>query len=187
AMGVSMQARVWSGGFLLLALLISACGVLSRARSKPTPAVVSGVEDPGTVHLTWPQRARWTALAFVPSGLLVAFTGYLTTDIASVPFLWAIPLAMFLATFILVFRERTLLPHPLLLKAQPLTVAGAFLGFSIPGGAGWLLAVVTGFGAFLVTAMVCHKELYDSRPVRRHLTEFYVWMSLGGVLGGSFA
>src|SRR5262249_60535468 len=49
------------------------------------------------------------------------------------------------------------------------------------------LAVVTGLGAFLVTAMVCPKELYDSRPVRRHLTEFYVWMSLGGVLGGSFA
>jgi len=187
AMGVSMQACVWSGGFVLLALLIAACGVLSRARSKLMPAAVSGVGYTATIHLTWSQRTRWTALAFVPSGLLVAFTGYLTTDIASVPFLWVIPLAMFLATFILVFRERTLVPHQLLLKAQPLTVAGAFLGFSSPGGAGWLLAVVTGFGAFIVTAMVCHRELYDSRPMRRYLTEFYVWMSLGGVLGGTFA
>jgi hypothetical protein len=187
AVGVSMQARVWTGGFVLLALLIAACGALSTARNKPATAATSENDNADATSLVWSQRTRWAVLAFVPSGLLVAFTGYLTADIASVPFLWVMPLALFLATFILAFRERSLLPHRLLLKAQPLMIAGALLAQSALGGAGWLLTVATGFGAFFVTAMVCHRELYDSRPTPRHLTDFYMWMSLGGVLGGIFA
>ena len=187
AVGVSMQARVWGGGFVLLALLIAACGVLSIARGTSTAAAVSEDDDADASSLVWSQRTRWAALAFVPSGLLVAFTGYLTADLASVPFLWVIPLALFLVTFILAFRERSLPSHQLLLKAQPLLVAGAFLAQSALGDGGWLLTVAIGFGAFFVTAMVCHRELYDLRPAPRHLTEFYVWISLGGVLGGTFA
>ena len=187
AVGLSMQARLWTGGFVLLALLIAVCGVLSIARGTPTAAAVCEDDDLDAPSLVWSQRARWVALAFVPSGLLVAFTGYLTADLASVPFLWVIPLALFLATFILAFRERSLLSHQRLLKAQPILVAGAFLAQSALGGGGWLLTVAIGFGAFFVTAMVCHRELYDCRPAARHLTEFYVWISLGGVLGGTFA
>ena len=159
AVGVSMQVRVWSGGFLLLALLIAACAALSTAGGNPA---VSALPENG--HVDAPsqvasRRMRWTILAFVPSGLLVAFTSYLTADIASAPFLWVVPLALFLATFIFAFRERPLIPHRLILKAQPLLVAGAFLGLSADGGAGWLLTVAIGFGAFFVTAMVCHREL----------------------------
>jgi hypothetical protein len=79
------------------------------------------------------------------------------------------------------------IPHRLSLIVQPLLVAGTLLGLAVFGGGGWLLAVVTGFGAYFVTCMICHRELYACRPDRRHLTGFYLWMSLGGVLGGVFS
>ena len=123
----------------------------------------------------------------MPSGLLVAFTSYVTTDIASAPFLWVIPLAMFLGTFILVFRETPLIPHQWMLYAQPLLTLVVIFGLAMVGNSGWTVATLGGTLAFFVATMVCHRELFERRPASRHLTEFYLWMSFGGVLGGVFA
>jgi hypothetical protein len=123
----------------------------------------------------------------VPSGLLVAFTSYVTTDIASAPFLWVIPLAMFLGTFILVFRETPLIPHSWMLYAQPVLTIVVVFGLSMVGNTGWLIASLGGTVAFFVATMVCHRELFERRPASRYLTEFYLWMSFGGVLGGVFS
>jgi hypothetical protein len=180
-LGLGLQAQVWTAGFCGLGLLIAACAVVRSAEIDRTSAA------PAAAAVTARQRLLWVGLAAVPSGLLVAFTSYLTTDIASAPFLWVIPLAVFLATFILVFRDRPAIPHRILLLVQPVLVAQALLGLSLPGNRGWMLATLFGFGAFFVTTMVCHKELYDQRPEPGRLTEFYLWMSLGGVIGGVFA
>lgn len=187
--GLAHQAAIWAAGFLVLALMIALCGMMMIA--------ALGVDgDTGAAqsnsHLDAPQpttaqRAGWVALAFVPSGLLVAFTSYITTDIASAPFLWVLPLAMFLATFILVFRDKPLIPHRWMLFAQPIATIMVLFGIALSGNHGWKIATLGGTLAFFAATMVCHRELFERRPTIHHLTEFYLWMSLGGVLGGVFA
>ena len=192
--GLIAQSRIWTGGFVLLTVLIGLAGVqmvvCSRtvpATAQPGPATDSATGPWSFAQPTWNARLQWIGLAFVPSGLLVAFSNYFATDIASAPFIWVIPLAMFLATFIIVFCDKPAVPHWLMLMLQPAIVAQTFVGLMIPGTVGWMIVSVTGVVAFFVTTMVAHRELYERRPAASHLTEYYLWMSLGGVLGGVFA
>lgn len=187
--GLAAQARLWTGAFVVLGLMVAICGLLALVapRKEIGTSHTAVASDEAADPISWPDRARWIALAFVPSGLLVAFTSYVTIDIASAPFLWVIPLAIFLATFVLVFRDRPVIPHRTLLIVQPALVAIVLLGISISGSKGWVIGITFGLAAFFVTTMVCHRELYEQRPAGSHLTEFYMWMSLGGVLGGVFA
>ena len=188
-LGLAVQARVWSSGFVLLAALIGACGlimVMAGEEDGANPAAAAGTQQ-ACAPVSWQQCLVWIGLAFVPSGLLVAFSSYVTTDVASAPFVWVIPLALFLATFILVFRDRPVISHTLMLTLQPAVVALTLTGLAIAGTLGWMAATVAGFAGFFVTTMVAHRELYQRRPASQHLTAFYLWMSLGGVLGGVFA
>jgi hypothetical protein len=185
--GLRTQAGMWTAGFIILGLMIATCGALSVGRDTGETAATHATDDVAANRPTWARRAGWVCLAFVPSGLLVAFTSYVTTDIASAPFLWVVPLAMFLGTFILVFRSPPLVPHRLMLMLQPVLATVVLFGIAMIGSQGWMVTAVGGTLAFFVTTMVCHKELYDQRPSSRHVTEFYLWMSFGGVLGGIFA
>ncbi len=186
SLGLASQAVWWGGGFVVLIALIGVSGMLGQALKSDQGAATS-TETRTTQRTTWAQRGTWIGLAFVPSGLLVAFTSYLTTDIASAPFLWVLPLALFLSTFIFVFKDTPPIPHAAFLAVQTVAVVGALAGLAASSGGGWVLGVSMGFLAFFVTSMVCHRELYLARPDRVHLTEFYMWMSFGGVLGGVFA
>lgn len=190
--GLSVQASLWTKGFVLLALLITASGLLMLVASiggtlQANAATSRAQISTPTARPTLANRLSWIALAFVPSGLLVAFTSYIATDIASAPFLWVLPLAAFLGTFILVFRDPPLVSHRLMLLVQPALVGAAMLIAGTGAMAGLIISAIVGSAAFLVTTMVCHRELYERRPAGEHLTEFYLWMSLGGVLGGMFA
>jgi hypothetical protein len=187
--GLAHQATIWAAGFMALAVMIAVCGVImvgaARHGAGRRDETVASHLDASPLGIG--QRATWVALAFVPSGLLVAFTSYVTTDIASAPFLWVIPLAMFLATFILVFRATPLIPHRWMLLAQPIVTLLVIFGLAMVGNTGWTIATLGGTLAFFVATMVCHRELFERRPASQHLTEFYLWMSFGGVLGGVFA
>jgi hypothetical protein len=187
AFGLSVQAAVWTGGFILLATMIAGCGLVVVLGAGSEMAAPQPTAQAAHRTVSWSGRAMWIGLAFVPSGLLVAFSSYIATDIASAPLLWVLPLALFLATFMLVFCERPPIPHSLMLMLQPVLTCLAILGFSWPGNAGTTLGATFGFAAFFVTMMVCHRELYERRPEASQLTGFYLWMSLGGVLGGIFA
>jgi hypothetical protein len=184
--GLKSQAAMWTIGFVALGLMIAACGVLGFAHDAGT-AAPAAARDATADRPTWADRAGWICLAFVPSGLLVAFTSYVTTDIASAPFLWVVPLAMFLGTFILVFRDPPLISHRVMLLLQPVLTTIVLFGVAMTGSQGWMITAIGGTLAFFVTTMVCHKELYDRRPSSQHVTEFYLWMSFGGVLGGIFS
>lgn len=131
-------------------------------------------------------RLRWVLLSFAPSSLLIGTTTYLSTDIASVPFLWVIPLALYLLTFVLVFARRPLFPRWFILHAQLVMGLTLMIALCLGAGRGILGPAILHLTAFFVTAMMCHRELADSRPRAEYLTEFYLWMSLGGVLGGVF-
>jgi hypothetical protein len=123
-------------------------------------------------------------LSFVPSSLLLGVTTHISTDIAAVPLLWVLPLALYLATFVLTFASREIIPHRWLVRALPALILCCLLTILLNGRMSWLipLHVIT----FFASAMVCHRELAHRRPSAQRLTEFYLWMSFGGMLGGVF-
>jgi predicted membrane-bound spermidine synthase len=131
-------------------------------------------------------RLRWVLLSFAPSSLLIGVTTYLSTDIASVPFLWVLPLALYLLTFVLVFARRPPIPRWPMLHVQLVLALVLMVSIVLGTGRGIAAPFTLHLLAFFATAMMCHRELADSRPRAEYLTEFYLWMSFGGVLGGVF-
>ena len=177
------QNRLWSGGFFLLIVLIAGCGyLLLRSPPAKTRKSAKAARKPD-----WFTIGRWVFLSAVPSGLLIAVTVYISTDVASAPLMWVIPLSLYLLTWVLVFARRPLIPHALLLVLQPLAVAGivALLLYSGQVPLFWNLGAH--LLAFFVIAMACHGELAASRPAPAHLTAFYVSLAFGGMVGGLFA
>lgn len=144
------------------------------------------MDDGRSARPGWRQRFYWIVLAFVPSSLLLGVTTFLTTDVAAVPLFWIVPLVIYLLTFVLVFARRTIVPHSAMVRALPLWVLPL----------AWLVALNTNLPVaiqapihlltFFLAAMMCHGELAKRRPDGRYLTEFYLSMSVGGVLGGVF-
>lgn len=187
ALGVRALANVWAGGFIALIGAIALCYRALRARAADSvPTAMQAEGDAGES----PSRARrlgWVGLALVPSALLTAFTTHISTDIASAPLLWVLPLALYLLTFVIVFRDRALIPKPVLLALHLAAVVLALLQMSQTKHDSWLVSSGMGVAVFFTSALVAHRTLYDLRPAPRYLTEFYLWMSLGGVLGGLFA
>jgi hypothetical protein len=186
---LGLQSRLWTAGFVLLAAAIAACGFLVRD-SKPAELTdTQGQAFEATGHRAghWRERAYWAFLAFVPSGLLVAFTTYVSTDLASAPLLWVIPLAIYLATFIAAFQPKPRLSPRLLALLQPVLVALTLVLMEWDATFAWAASCLTGTLAFTATSLVCHRELYARRPDTQHLTDFYLWLSVGGALGGIFS
>jgi hypothetical protein len=179
------QARLWTWGFALLigAVALSAAFVVRRREPIGVAAsVVASGEQIG-----WSRRAAWAAFAFVPSALLVAVTAHISTDVAAAPLFWVVPLALFLVTFIITFQRKPILSHALMVRLQPIMIGLPAIS-SLDGlGFSWPIAIALHLAGFFSIAMVCHGELVRRRPAAAQLTEFYLWMSLGGVLGGLFA
>ncbi len=187
-LGLKALAAIWTGGFVALQLAIAICAVIAGLLLGASPAKTIATAMPvADAAPSWPQRAGWVGLALVPSALLTAFTTHVATDVASAPLIWVIPLSLYLLTFVLVFRDRALIPRPLLLTLHLVAVAFALLQLSQTRHDGWFISAAAGTAAFFTSAMVAHRTLYESRPAPQHLTEFYLWMSLGGGLGGLFA
>lgn len=183
------QQVAWTVVYAVFAGLFCACGLLlwksPLSQREDLPSLLSQRGGRGDLPGIR-QRLRWLGLSFVPSSLLLGVTHHITTDIAPIPLLWVIPLALYLLTFALVFARKPILLHETMLRAQtylalpPLLLYLGNLQIEI-----WLDFPIH-LTAFFVFAMVCHGELAKSRPHPTRLTEFYVWMATGGVLGGLF-
>jgi hypothetical protein len=180
------QNLIWTGGYGLLIALIAGCGVL-LLRSPPSAAVDVLARNSDAPPPAWMLRARWIFLAAVPSGLLIAVTAHISTDVAAAPLLWVLPLSLYLLTWVLVFQSRPLLPHRWMLLAQPLAIAGVVVLLAVGGEQNLLLTLGGHLLCFFVIAMACHGELARTRPPAKYLTGFYVALSFGGMLGGLFA
>ncbi len=136
--------------------------------------------------LTTRRRARWTLLAFVPSSLVLGVTTYITTDVTAVPLLWIIPLALYLLTFVLAFARRRVLTLSLASRVLPgAAVILTLVYLSSAAQPAWFI-VLLHLLFFFIASFVCHAQLSDERPDARHLAEFYLWIALGGALGGVF-
>src|SRR5205823_12220414 len=167
----------------LLIVLIGACALLLLG----SPASVVGAVDAPAEHSMapppWLLRARWIFLASVPSGLLIAVTAHISTDVAAAPLLWVLPLSLYLLTWVLVFQSRPLLPHKWMLMLQPAAIAGVIVLLAVGGEQNLLLTLGGHQLCFFVIAMACHGELARTRPAARYLTGFYVALSFGGMIG----
>ncbi|HKM88958.1 MAG TPA: fused MFS/spermidine synthase, partial [Xanthobacteraceae bacterium] len=177
---------LWGGGYWLLFALILACGYL-LLRSPARFEMTERADAPATPAPRWLALGRWAFLAAVPSGLLVAVTAYISTDIAAAPLLWVMPLSLYLLTWVLVFQSRPLLPHRWILRAQPFAIAGIVVLLAYNDTDLQLLAVAAHLIAFFMIAMASHGELARLRPPAQHLTTFYLALSAGGMIGGLFA
>jgi hypothetical protein len=178
------QTRGWAILFLALIALIAWCGVLMLRSPRADVLAVQATSEPPP---TWRNAARWVALAAVPSALLISVTSHISTDIAAAPFMWVIPLALYLATFVIVFQTRPILRHDWMVAIEPMFIV-ALVGIIVLDIRQYVLALLAlNVVAFFVITLVCHGELSRSRPAAQHLTAFYMWMSAGGVIGGIFA
>ncbi len=135
----------------------------------------------------WLMLGRWVFVSAVPSGLLVAVTAHISTDVAAAPLLWVIPLSLYLLTWVLVFARRPLFTQTFMLQLQPFAIAGIVVLLLYGRRVMLLPNLAEHLLAFFVIAMACHGELARSRPAPAHLTAFYVSLSFGGMVGGLFA
>jgi len=181
---LGQQRGGWAVLFIILIVLIGYCGwLMLRAPRDETLTVAASAEPPPA----WRDVARWVMLAAVPSALLVSVTAHISTDIAAAPFMWVIPLALYLLTFVIVFSKRPHLPHDWMVGIEPLFIV-ALAGLIVLEIRQYVLGLLAlNVVAFFVITMVCHGELSRSRPAAQHLTAFYMWMSAGGVIGGIFS
>ncbi len=192
AFGLRELSRLWTLGFLLLvAALAGVFTVLRACQSQRTgdpfaasSAQAARADSEAARAPRAADRLGWVGLALVPAALLTAFTTHVTTDVASAPLLWVLPLSLYLLTFVLVFRDRPIFPPTAVLYLHLAAVAFALLALSQTKHETWFLTALAGVAVFFTSAMVAHRTLYEARPAARYLTEFYLWMSLGGALGG---
>jgi spermidine synthase len=174
-----------AGGLICLAL-----SLLSRRRAPAQTAASAKKADTGD-KLSLKLCAEWTALAFVPSSLLLGVTIYITTDILSAPMIWVLPLCLYLLTFIIAFSKKSFLPKN---AFQDLLPAAGLIGVLtmcvikmdwLTNWTGMLFYLMI----FMIVALACHIRLAGLRPLdnqSRHLTAFYLMMSVGGAMGGIF-
>jgi hypothetical protein len=176
------QGRAWGVGYVAVAVLVVLCA-LAAARRTSAPEAVEHAPP-----IDRRRRLTWLALAFVPSSLMLGVTTYATRDLTPFPLLWVLPLAIYLLTFVVAFAPgakpdrlvrigRILLPGIAIVVVYTLAI-----GSQRPL---WLLLPLH-LAGLAVAALMCHARLAADRPAPSHLTEFYVWIALGGVLGGVF-
>ncbi|MCA1815183.1 MAG: hypothetical protein LC746_02020 [Acidobacteria bacterium] len=191
------QSAVWSWVYAALALLVALCAAAAWRASARTGETgvdentaseneTGGARRPDGEKLTNARRARWVLLAFVPSSLMLGVTTYVSTDIASLPLLWVVPLSLYLVTLVVAFARRGVARRRLVERAMP-GVALVFLLAYLSGATQpvWFLVAIH-LLFFFVAALMCHGRLADDRPDARHLAEFYLWLAVGGALGGLF-
>src|SRR5215204_1577285 len=184
AFAVRTQNWIWAVGYAVLVALVITCAILLNGRRATSHTTV--VEHQPVVTLKSAQRFEWVLLAFVPSSLMLGVTTFIATDVASVPLIWIIPLALYLLTFIIAFGNKQLIKLPLtsILFPSALLVLGAFVILSPPISV-WV-TISLHLLVFFFAALVSHQRLAQSRPPVSKLPEYYLWIAVGGVLGGIF-
>ena len=189
-------AYIWSTSFAVFAVLCALCAV-NVARYSKRNFSGAGTEAGTGAELLANSAASeiapgagakllWFALAMVPSVLLLATTNQVCQDVASVPFLWVLPLTLYLVSFIVCFDNERWYSRRLMMPAAVLALACLYpvlrTGATVP----FTLQVGAYFTAFFLCAMVCHGELVRRKPGTRHLTSFYLLIAAGGAAGGIF-
>jgi hypothetical protein len=185
SLGLSRQAALWKVAYVVYVVLVFACAILTVRRPVPLvsePPLAGKAEHSAASALPWPE---WVALAAAPSSLMLGVTSLLTADAAGLPFLWVLPLALYLLTFVLAFAAR---PGALGFweRSVPVAAVAFLLVYLIKATEPLAFVVAVYLAVFFVAAMACHGRLAERRPPIRQLTLYYACIGAGGVLGGAF-
>ena len=175
------QRAWWSAAYGGFVVLTACCAVHASRQRRPDEARVGSLERS---PLGRARVVRWLLLAFLPSTLLLGTTSHLSTDVASIPLLWVVPLAVYLATFVLAFARRSRRPARFALRAAvALGVAEVLLSLRGP-----VPPISVGLASSMLmlglVAYAAHSQLAVDRPPSEHLTVFYLVIAAGGALGG---
>ncbi len=185
--GLNAQQSDWTLGYVALCVLIGGCGFALWKNYQSIDSENVTISASNAPPLSWKTKFYWGALAFVPSSLLLGLTNFISTDIASVPLLWIIPLTVYLFSFVVVFSRWNDKSHAWFVRLQPIFlipfVAYAFIN---PADLPYWMYLFFHVIAFFFAIMVCHGELAAQRPHSEHLTTYYLIMSFAGMLGGMF-
>ena len=187
-MPTRMQAYTWSGGYVLFVALTCYLAYQGRAASTLPPAeateeAVLEAETPPT----FTTKLLWIALAACPSMLMLAITNHMSQDVAAIPFLWVLPLSLYLLSFILTFDARGWYQRNIFLVLLAPGLGGmAYLQWSNASEVKMQWAIAALAAGFFICCMVCHGELALRKPSPRFLTSFYLALSIGGAIGGLF-
>jgi hypothetical protein len=185
---VGTQAKLWSAAYVAFVATCLATAFLTwrRMAAQPAGATEASADRPAVPDTAprpgWRECLIWIGLAATASMLLLAMTRHLTQDVAPVPFLWIAPLSIYLLSFILCFDAPRYYVRPVFLAALPL----AFFALDrvLDGGMEVPVLIALISVSLFVFCMVCHGELVRRKPPVRHLTLFYLMLSIGGALGG---
>lgn len=182
-LSLDQQRSWWSIGYVALVVLVGVGGalVIRRTRVPPVKAAQSPAEP-----VTWSRRLAWVGLAMVPSSLLLGVTQHLTTDVAAAPLLWVVPLSLYLLTFIIAFGVTKPGVDRWVSRLAPIAVVGVVVAMLLHARQPLVAVAGAHIAAFALAAMLCHQRLASLRPEASRLTEFYLLVALGGVLGGAF-
>lgn len=185
AFAIRTQSWIWAVGYAALVVLVISCAILLNGRRAVTSHATVIADEP-VVTLKAAQRFEWVLFAFVPSSLMLGVTTFIATDVASVPLIWIIPLALYLLTFIIAFGNKQFIKLPLtsILFPSALLVLGAFVILTPPISV-WV-TISLHLLVFFLAALVSHQRLAQSRPHVSKLPEYFLWIAVGGVLGGIF-
>ncbi len=190
---LATQRQLWTYGYVLFFLLACCCVAIvwrvpqtttQQARQERQDQATDETSDDARSHVK--RRLRWVVLAFVPASLTLGVTTALTTDIPPIPLFWVLPLALYLLSFIFVFARKPIVSQNWLIRRLPLLILATAFPLVSKSSLPVSILIPLDLLTLFSVAMVCHGELAKSRPSTKHLTEFYLWISVGGVLGGIF-
>lgn len=182
---LQVQRWGWSAGYVIFIVIMALTAWTSARYGKATPLSEVVEQEQLSRTIGWKDRLIWIALAAAPSSLMLGVTTHITTDIASAPFLWVVPLALYLLTFIIAFSNRKIIDPFYVLVLQAALMVLVTYSMTMPVY-GILFEILAHLATFFFSALMCHMMLAQSRPHPSRLTEFYLLMSLGGVIGGAF-
>jgi spermidine synthase len=178
------QTGLWSAGFIAYLLVCLACLWSLREVEGTSSATQQGPEVDSETRVS--DILLWIALAATASVLLLATTNQITQDIASVPFLWILPLSLYLISFIICFDKPGWYQRRIWIPLLLVSVGVALVALLLGSTASFWYQVVAYTGILFVGCMVCHGELYRKKPHPNFLTKYYLTISFGGALGGFF-
>jgi hypothetical protein len=201
ALRLREQSLLWTAGYAALVLIAVSCGVVTwrSVRNSSQSTRKPGAHDqprqadppdpgvgPGSDPVTPARRLQWLALAFAPSSLMLSVTTFISTDIAAIPLLWVVPLALYLVTLVMAFADRQFVPQALIDFLFPAAVVATVTLILAETAIPVRYEIWGHMIAFVVVALRCHMTMAALRPSPTRLTEFYLWIAAGGALGGLF-
>lgn len=184
------QARLWSYGYGALIVLVALCAIAMQRSPAPSPTTAEAdtpaESKPEDDAIPWKRRLTWVVLAAVPSSLMLGVTNFLTTNISPVPLLWVVPLSLYLLTFVGAFSRWRPIQTELLGRFTALTIVPLAMTLALQSSKPILPLSAMHLLVFGLVGLYCHSRLADDRPPVSRLTEFYFWVSVGGMMGGLF-